>query len=478
MDVTLLNSPMRSSRAVPTVTSPLKTPERASSRLSDRFIPDRSSQDPQMSHFHLTSKENTTPASRLSGTFTPGTPPPAFPRAGSCNEPYTNMLARTLLYDAQTTVLGLHQNVNTPYRETDEDRYRNCMSVVYEENRARNFRSKNFRIIAQTPERILDAPELLDDFYLNLIDWSCSNILTVALSSTVYLWNAESGGITQLMSSAERENIISGVSWHPEGSLLAIASNDGNVQLWDTETQRLTRTFEGHSGRVVSLSWNGNLLASGGRDTTIQLHDQREPRFTAAPLTAHTQEVCGLRWSPNSQQLASGGNDNQLCIWDFRRHSMECAPLWSLREHSAAIKALSWNPVQHNLLVSGGGTADKTLRFWNTSTGQCVQTVDTKSQVCGVLWSRSGNELISSHGYSDNQLTLWKYPSLKRITDLTGHTSRVLHLAMSPDGQTVVSAAGDETIRFWRCFGPLDGYQSRTPPSSPQDLSGIAESLR
>lgn len=41
---------------------------------------------------------------------------------------------------------------------------------------------------------------------------------------------------------------------------------------------------------------------------------------------------------------------------------------------------------------------------------------------------------------------------MSRITELTGHTSRVLHMTMSPDGQHVASAAADETLRLWKCF--------------------------
>ena len=53
-------------------------------------------------------------------------------------------------------------------------------------------------------------------------------------------------------------------------------------------------------------------------------------------------------------------------------------------------------------------------------------------------------------GFSHNQLVLWKYPSMVKVAELTGHTSRVLHMAQSPDGQTVVTAAADETLRFWK----------------------------
>ena len=71
-------------------------------------------------------------------------------------------------------------------------------------------------------------------------------------------------------------------------------------------------------------------------------------------------------------------------------------------------------------------------------------------QVCALQWSKHDKELVSSHGYSHNQLILWKYPSMVKVAELTGHTSRVLHMAQSPDGQTIVSAAADETLRFWK----------------------------
>ncbi|CUG91148.1 WD40 repeat-containing protein, putative [Bodo saltans] len=461
------------------LSSPIKTPER---QTSDRFIPDRTSHDYSMSYFYLTRNENNlntaTPASLIGSdaahplmnhytTPTLSSPPRCHsssrppPAAYVSNEPYTQMLARTLFPSPQTTVLGIHEpHTPTP---TEEDRYTSSLGVVYEENRHSNFMSKTFRIIPQTPERILDAPELLDDFYLNLVDWSSTNLLTVALRHTVYLWNADTGGITQLMSTSHQDNYISAVAWHADGDLLAIGLNDAEVQVWSASTKSIVQRINAHSGRVGSLSWNGHILAAGSRDTTISLTDTREKR-TFATLSGHTQEVCGLRWSPNGQQLASGGNDNLLNIWDYSRYSMECVLLSSLRQHTAAVKALAWNPAQPNLLASGGGTTDRTIRFWDTTTGQCLHHIDTKSQVCGIIWGRSGTELVSSHGVADNQLTIWKYPTLRKVVDLTGHTLRVLHLAMSPDGEVVVSASGDETIRFWRCFPP-SSEDAMAPPT-------------
>lgn len=70
------------------------------------------------------------------------------------------------------------------------------------------------------------------------------------------------------------------------------------------------------------------------------------------------------------------------------------------------------------------------------------------------MFSKNVNELVSTHGYSQNQINIWKYSSMKKIATLTGHTYRVLYLAASPDGQTIVTGAGDETLRFWNVFPP------------------------
>lgn len=92
----------------------------------------------------------------------------------------------------------------------------------------------------QAPERILDAPELVDDYYLNLLDWSSRNTLAIALSNTVYLWNAASGTIHELMEAGGEgsDDYVTSVSWAGDGKHLAVGLGSSEVQLWDCETNK------------------------------------------------------------------------------------------------------------------------------------------------------------------------------------------------------------------------------------------------
>lgn len=308
------------------------------------------------------------------------------------------------------------------------------------------------RKISRIPFKVLDAPELQDDFYLNLVDWSSQNVLSVGLGSCVYLWSACTSQVTRLCDLSNDANSVTSVAWNERGNLVAVGTHTGYVQVWDVAVSKQVNKLVGHSARVGALAWNGDMLSSGSRDRIILQRDVRTPALVSERrLVGHRQEVCGLKWSPDNQYLASGGNDNRLYVWNM--HSL--SPLQTYTEHLAAVKAIAWSPHHHGLLASGGGTADRCIRFWNTLTGQPMQCVDTGSQVCNLAWSKHSSELVSTHGYSQNQILVWKYPTLTQVAKLTGHSYRVLYLAMSPDGEAIVTGAGDETLRFWNVFSKV-----------------------
>jgi cell division cycle 20, cofactor of APC complex len=311
------------------------------------------------------------------------------------------------------------------------------------------------RHIPSAPSRILDAPDLLDDYYLNLVDWSDSNWLAIALGPTVFLWNAGTGDIEELCTFDDvgvPNAHISSVAWVQQGGThLAVGTSNGYTQLWDVQASKKIRSMGGHTDRIGAMAWNRHIITSGSRDSNIIHHDVRIAQHDIATLTTgHQQEVCGLAWSPDGETLASGANDNALCLWDATQYTQ---PRYRCTDHQAAVKALAWSPHERNLLASGAGTADRTIKFWNSTTGALLNSIDTGSQVCALQWNPYEKEILSSHGYSRNQLSLWKYPSMAKIKDLEGHSSRVLHMACGPTG-TIVSAAADETLRFWDVFAP------------------------
>jgi cell division cycle protein 20 (cofactor of APC complex) len=194
------------------------------------------------------------------------------------------------------------------------------------------------------------------------------------------------------------------------------------------------RTLQGvHESRVGSLAWNSNILTTGGMDGKIVNNDVRMRSHIVQTYRGHEAEVCGLRWSGSCQQLASGGNDNLVHIWDASMASSNPSLghtrwLHRFNDHLSAVKALAWCPFQSNLLASGGGGNDRCIKFWNTHTGLCLNSVDTGAQVCALIWNKNEKELLSACGFIQKPLILWKYPSMVKLAELEGHTSRVLCL--------------------------------------------------
>ncbi|XP_059639496.1 cell division cycle 20.2, cofactor of APC complex-like [Cornus florida] len=89
------------------------------------------------------------------------------------------------------------------------------------------------------PERILVVSELLDEFYLNLLDWSSSNIVAIALGNSVYLWNAANGATSALVVIDEEIGHVTSVRWAPDGVHLAVGLSNSHIQLLDPSSCRM-----------------------------------------------------------------------------------------------------------------------------------------------------------------------------------------------------------------------------------------------
>jgi cell division cycle 20, cofactor of APC complex len=128
---------------------------------------------------------------------------------------------------------------------------------------------KTARRIPIVPEKILDAPGLANDFYLNLLAWSSRNILAVGLENSVYIWNADSGKVVEFCRTPTDDEYVSSVSWAADGSYLAVGTssgtctNPGDSQIWDVDSFTKIRSMKGHTARVGVLSWDKHIVSSG-----------------------------------------------------------------------------------------------------------------------------------------------------------------------------------------------------------------------
>ncbi|CAI4218597.1 unnamed protein product [Parascedosporium putredinis] len=309
------------------------------------------------------------------------------------------------------------------------------------------------RRIATAPERVLDAPGLVDDYYLNLLDWSSGNQVAIGLERNVYVWSADEGSVSCLLE-ASPDTYISSVKWSGDGAYVGVGLGSGEVQIWDVAEGAKVRSMFGHDTRVGVMGWNKHLLSTGARSGLVFNHDVRIAEHKVAELVSHTSEVCGLEWRSDGAQLATGGNDNLVSIWDARSLSV---PKFTKTNHKAAVKALAWCPWNMNLLATGGGSYDRHIHFWNSTSGARVNSIDTGSQVTSLRWSPHYRKF---------------YPTLVRNVEIPAHESRVLHSCLSPDGQMLATAAADESLKFWKIFEKKAGSVSA---SASIGSSGKAE---
>ncbi|KAM7287620.1 cell division cycle protein 20 homolog [Ixodes scapularis] len=429
VNISTSHTPSKTPRKTPSKQSRKKTPRKTpvAGNGGDRFIPNRHRMQFELANYVLTKKENTSEDGE--------------------NAAYRAALEGQLNADlANFRIMSYSDKAPAPPEGHVGSR------VLYSASKPTTSSKKATRYIPRTAERVLDAPDICNDFYLNVIDWSSKNQLAVCLKGQLYLWNASTGSVDQLLELQAPDAYLCSVSWSADGSYLAVGTSENQVQLWDVAQQKRLRTLTGHASRICSLSWNVHTLSSGSRSGRVHHHDVRVVDHHVGTLCAHQQEVCGLRWSHDGRWLASGGNDNLVHVWPDSMSHGSVTPLHTFVEHQAAVKALAWCPWQSSLLASGGGTADRCIRFWSCNLGSQLNFIDTTSQVSSLLWSEEHKEIISGHGFAKHELIIWKYPSMNRVADLTGHTARILNTSLSPDGTMVASAGADETLRIWNCF--------------------------
>lgn len=110
--------------------------------------------------------------------------------------------------------------------------------------------------------------------------------------------------------------LINEVLFSPDTRLIASASFDKSVKLWDGKTGKYLASLRGHVSAVYQIAWSADsrLLVSGSSDSTLKVWDVKTAKL-AVDLPGHADEVFAVDWSPDGQRVASGGKDKCLRIW-------------------------------------------------------------------------------------------------------------------------------------------------------------------
>ncbi len=310
------------------------------------------------------------------------------------------------------------------------------------------------------------------------IAWSPDGrkIASGSTDHTIHIWDVVTGSPHKILK-GEFGNVY-GLAWSPDSQLLATSTDDDTIRVWDVTTGRLYQTLKGrsyemiqisttlfglglgHSGWVRSLAWSpdGKVLASGSRDTTIQLWDV-ETGMPRQDFKGHAKEIYCLAWSPDGQTLASGAGDKSIRLWNFETGKLQQI----LTGHTGAVRSVVWSS---NGLSLVSGSTDDTLRYWNLNTSQASIIEGHTNHVTGVSIS-ADNRFIASKA-ADNTVRLWRTDTLESVTILSepmGGGEWELGLDFHPKA-SVLATLGEKgrVIRIWKL--DFEALLSATPLAS------------
>ena len=302
---------------------------------------------------------------------------------------------------------------------------------------------------------------------------------------TVRLWDPVTGRrVGALLHASARTGVVA-VAFSPDGKLLASASGgDGTVRLWNPATGRpigaALQTGSGPNGvNGVAFSPSGKLLASAGGDGTVRLWDPvtgQAVRTIQADTTGPNAGLNGVAFSPSGNLLASADVDGTVRLWNPATGRPIGAALQAGSGPVGGVFEVAFSP-DGKLLASGAG--DGTVRLWNPATGRPVgvamQTgTEWLGGVFGVKFSPDGKLLASAD--ADGTVRLWNPATgqpagapLKAASTLNGVTG----VTFSPDGRLLASGDGDGTVRLWN---PATGQPAGAPlhASAQNGVSAVA----
>ncbi len=243
---------------------------------------------------------------------------------------------------------------------------------------------------------------------------------------------------------------VNALSISPNGNTLA-NGDDKIIRLWDLNTKKLLASLSAHSQTVTSVAFSpdGKSLATASDDKTIKLWDFKT-FDEIATLCGHSHVVKSIAFSPNGQILASGSWDKKVILWDVNTNT----EITTLTGHQLQVSSVAFSP-QGKLLATA--SFDRTIRLWELTAEEsqnhpCCTLLGSllghTRAVLAIAFSPDGKILAT--GSDDNTIKLWEVSTGQLITTLSGHSWSVVAITFTADSETVISASWDKTVKLWR----------------------------
>jgi WD40 repeat protein/tRNA A-37 threonylcarbamoyl transferase component Bud32 len=239
-------------------------------------------------------------------------------------------------------------------------------------------------------------------------------------------------------------NPIQSLSLSENGQILASGSEDHTIKIWDMATGTLRQTLEGHTAPVwsVALSPDGQTLISGSDDQTVRIWDL--PTGESRILSEHTATVYSVALSPDGKTIASSGEDKTIRLWDLETGEL-IRTIGEPGAHTETIRAVAFSPDGQQL---ASASWDDRVKLWSATTGQLLQTFEGHSdQVVSVTFIH--DQAIASASL-DNTIKIWDTQTGQATQTIPAHSRGVLSVTSHTADQTLVSSSSDTTIKIWR----------------------------
>lgn len=240
---------------------------------------------------------------------------------------------------------------------------------------------------------------------------------------------------------------VRAVAFFKDGRCIVTASKDRTLRIWNVEKRECVGgPFEGHSDVVtsVTVSPDDRRIASGGDDGAIIIWNVQNKQMLFKPLEKHMHRVSSVCFSPDGKRLASGSWDETVIIWDA-----ETGAVLSTLECWSSVSCVAFSP--DGLRLAYG--LYRNIRIWSTDNAEVQFDIkahdnDWVYNSIQVMWSSDGQQLVSAS--NDETIKFWDSSNGSQIGQpCTGHTSSIRSLAISSDGLFNATASDDYTVRMW-----------------------------